>query len=149
MMTNARWPNAKFSDKSIFDGKRWPTMAEGSGKGHVVNQGQSLPNTGINMNGALAILNIGSFETFVAKVKGHEAGKNKFDFHDTFGKYHFSHDRARYFLEDKLELLDAEEEWFFNKTSNMLYVYPPNGTEPSQAELRGKVQSYALSLIHI
>ena len=146
MMTNARWPNAKWSDKSIFDGKRWPMMAEGSGKGHVVNQGRSLADTGINMNGAMAILNIGSFETFVAKVEGHEAGMNKFNFHDTFGDYHFSHDRARYFLEDKLELLDAEEEWFFNKTSKMLYVYPPNGTDPSQAELRGKVQSYAFVL---
>ena len=80
MMTNARWPNAKWSDKSIFDGKRWPGMASQSKPGHVVNLGDSLKDTGINMDGAMAILNIGSFETFVAKVEGHKAGKNEFFF---------------------------------------------------------------------
>ena len=118
-------------------------MAKGSGKGHVVNLGKSLAETGIDMTGALAILNVGSFETFVAKVEGHSAGANQFGFKDTFGDYHFSHDRARYFLEDKLELLDAEEEWFFNKTSSMLYIHPQNGTDLSDAVLRGKVMSYA------
>eukprot|EP00111_Clytia_hemisphaerica_P016485 TCONS_00048859-protein len=142
MMTNARWPNAKWSDKTIFDGKRWPTLAEGSRSGLIINKGRSLADTGIDMTGALAILNIGSFETFVAKVENHRAGKNQFNFKDTFGDYHFSHDRSRYFLEDKLELLDAEEEWFFNKTDKMLYMYPPQGQKPYDVELRGKVQSY-------
>jgi len=145
MMTNARWPNAKWSDKSIFDGKRWPGLALGSGPGHVINLGNSLADTDINMNDALAILNIGSFETFVAKVEGHSAGKNEFFFNDTFGDYHFDHGRSRYFLEDKLDLLDAEEEWFFDKTNKTLYMYPPKGRHPSEVDLRGKVQSYAFT----
>ena len=59
----------------------------------------------------MAILNIGSFQTFVAKVENHAAYSNKFNFKDTFGGYNFKYIRSIYFLEDKLELLDSPEEW--------------------------------------
>lgn len=145
MMTNARWPNAKWSDKSIFNGRLWSRLASGSGHGYIKNLGPSLSETNINMSDALAVMNIGSFETFVAKVEGHAAGKNDFYFKDTFGDYHFSHDRSRYFLEDKLDLLDFEEEWYYNKDTSIVYMIPPKGIHPLEATLRGKVQSYVFT----
>lgn len=144
MMTNARWPNGKWSDKSIFLGTKWPTLSETSKRGLIVNKGNSLANTNINMTDALAILNIGSFNTFVAKVKNHKAKSNRFQFDDNFGSFHFKPKRSRYFLEDKLELLDSPEEWFYDQKSKYLHLWTPKGTSPENSKLRGKVQSYAM-----
>ena len=145
-MTNARWPNAKWSDKSLFNGTIWPGVAATSKRGFIVNKGNGLAKTKINMTDAIAILNIGSFNTFVAKVKNHKAGQNSFSFDDTFGKYHFKPGRSRYFLEDKLDLLDAPEEWFYDKVSGFLHIWTPNGSSPKDSKLRGKVQSYGITI---
>ena len=113
----------------------------------MVNRDDSLSKTQIDMTGAMAILNIGSFVTFVAKVKSHKAGMNKFTYNDTFGKYSFKPKNSIYFLEDKLELLDSAEEWFYDKTSKMLYMWTPEGLNPAKyKEIRGKVQSYAFQI---
>lgn len=146
MMTNARWPNAKWSDKSLFNGTIWPGVAATSKRGFIVNKGNGLAKTKIDMTDAIAILNIGSFNTFVAKVKNHKAGQNSFSFDDTFGKYHFKPRRSRYFLEDKLDLLDAPEEWFYDKASGFLHIWTPNGSSPKDSKLRGKVQSYGITI---
>jgi len=147
MMTNARWPNAKWSDKSIFNGKLWARLARGSKQGGtIVDKGGRLKSTGLNMTGAVAILNIGSFTTFVAIVENHTANSDRFDFKDTFGGYNFKIDRSQYFLEDKLELLDAPEEWYFDVKSKDLYIWTPNGNSPYGSNLRGKAQSYVFQL---
>ncbi|XP_057290464.1 uncharacterized protein LOC130613156 [Hydractinia symbiolongicarpus] len=146
MMTNARWPNAKWSDKTIFNGTLWSGLSKSSKRGLIVNKGDGLKKTNIDMTGAMAILNIGSFNTFVAKVKHHKANTNTFTFDDTFGDYHFKPERSRYFLEDKLELLDTAEEWFYDKNTSILYVWTPTGESPAGFKLRGKTQSYAMQI---
>lgn len=146
MMTNARWPNAKWSDKTIFNGTLWSGLSKSSKRGLIVNKGDSLKKTNIDMTDAMAILNIGSFNTFVAKVRHHKANTNTFTFDDTFGDYHFKPERSRYFLEDKLELLDTAEEWFYDKNTSILYVWIPTGKSPTAFKLRGKTQSYAMQI---
>ena len=161
MMTNARWPNAKWSDKSIFYGKNWaavggnwkfPLSMRGIdnkydlGTGKIFNNDTSLEDSNIDMTGAMAVMNIGSFLTFVAKVKNHKKGANSFEFDDDFGDYPFKAQKSIYFLEDKLELLDAPEEWFYDKKTQMLYLWTPDGTMPETDKVRGKVQTYAFKI---
>jgi parallel beta-helix repeat protein len=38
-----------------------------------------------------------------------------------------------YILENKLELVDTPGEWFYNTTTQTLYLYPPVGINPTQA----------------
>ncbi|XP_066920043.1 uncharacterized protein [Clytia hemisphaerica] len=146
MMTNARWPNAKWSDRSIFKGSLWAKLDNASKKGYMVNKGRSLAQTNINMTNAVAVLNIGSFNTFVAKVEDHQAGQNWFNYKDTFNNDKFKPSISKYFIEDKLELLDTPEEWFYNQETKTLYVWMPNGDSPRDHELRGKVQTYAMEI---
>ena len=149
MMTNARWPNAKWSDKSIFDGvNRWAKMDwRESEPGKITHINDKLKDSGLNMTGAIGILNIGSWNSFMAKVDSHTPGTSTFTYTDTFGPYKEKWRKAKYYLEDKLELLDAPEEWFFDKDTNMVYFIPPKGSKFNErTSLRGKVMTYAMTI---
>ena len=149
MMTNARWPNALWSDKTVFLNSHWAKSARSSTRGRMVDN--SIPNlaaSGLNATGAMAILNIGSFNTFTAIVKNHTPGQNFFTYDDTFGDINFNPRRIRnqYFLEDKLEFLDVAGEWFYDNTSKTVYVKTPDGASPA-GRIHGKVQASMPSCI--
>ena len=152
MMTNARWPNAKWSDQTVFDGDKWAGVGENSHidlvneEGTIENRGSGLKDADIDMTDAIAVLNIGKWNTFVTKVKHHDPTNNFFTYHHTFGDFEIETGLSRYFLEDKVELLDVAEEWHFDKGSKILSFIPPEGTDMSKANLRGKVQSYAIKI---
>ena len=148
MMTNARWPNANWSEKTVFDGQNhWAKTSTESSRGKIVNRGTSLEESGLNMTGGMAILNIGSWNTFVAEVDWHVPGQNSFTYNDTFGKISFNVKKGRYFVESKRELLDAPEEWFYDKDTGVLYFIPPDGhVFDANTKLRGKVQTYAMTI---
>ena len=86
----------------------------------------------------MAILNIGSFNTFTAIVKNHKTGQSSFTYADTFGQFKFKASHNQYFLEDKLEFLDITGEWFYDKTKKIVYVKTPDGQSP-EGRIRGKV----------
>lgn len=172
MLTNARWPNAPWDeskeDMPIFDGKNWAYLETTSSIPKIPQDRENTivlarekknakdtrvpwPNLPSNIEGAMAILNIGSFNTFVSKVK--TADNKKFTYDHTFGKVHYKAMKSRFFLEDKLSLLDDEREWFYEKGTDAqgngvrnLYVYLPNGREPLAGQLRGKTQTYAFEV---
>ncbi len=146
MMTNARWPNSLWSDRSIFNGSLWADLDDNSVRGNIINKGDSLAASKLNMTGAMAVLNIGSYCTFVAKAEEHWPGKNSFKYKDTFGDVHFTAKISRYYMEDKLELLDQAEEWFFDNGTKMLYLWTKNNDSPANHEVRGKVQTYAIKI---
>lgn len=139
MMTNARWPDSLWSDKTIFLNKFWGKSAKRSRRGKMIDNGeQNLAGSGLNATGAMAILNIGSFNTFTAIVKSHTTGQNFFTYHDTFGKIDFKPFQNQYFLEDKLEFLNKAGEWFYNKNTKTVYVKTLDGKSP-EGRIRGKV----------
>jgi len=168
MLTNARWPNANWDeskvDMPIFDGSNWayidktlakevPSTLDGSEEGIIKlatkkrnarDTRNILPEFPDDIDGAMAILNIGSFNTFVSKVKS--STKKSFKYVHTFGKIHFKWVKSRFFLEDKLSLLDDQREWFFDKVNKKLYVWLPSDEAPSANTLRGKTQSYAFEI---
>lgn len=147
MMTNARWPNALWSDFTVFNNSYWGKSALSSTPSKMIDNGvKNLAGSGVNATGAMAILNIGSFNTYVAKVLSHKPGQNFFTYNNTFGNHHFKTKLNQYFLEDKLELLDQPGEWYYDKTSHTLYVWNYDGLRPNKHILRGKTQTYAFQI---
>ena len=155
----ARWPNAKFSDESIWDNdNHWAkgtidddenaysngTMIDDP---YTNDQGESinLSSQGFDLDQtnkeAIAILNTGSFRTWSRKVTSHSGGT--FNYATTPGwktKHHY------YYLEGRLEFLDSAGEWFFDTADSMLYLWPENNANPKDLDIRGKVQSYAFNI---
>jgi len=149
-MVMARWPNANFADSSIWDKENhWGhgTIDDNSDaydNGTLIGapyEGVDLAGSGLNITNAIAILNVGSFKTWTRRVLTHNG--NTFTYDPVPGWKTKHHD---YFLEGKLEFLDTEGEWFFETTMDTLYFYPPNGMDPNEMHIRGKVQSYAFEI---
>ena len=88
---------------------------------------QNLAGSGLNVTGAMAILNIGSFNTFTAIVKSHTTGQGFFTYDDTFGNINFKPFQNQYFLEDKLEFLNKAGEWLYDKNTKTVYVKTLDG----------------------
>ena len=145
LLTAARWPNALWSDKTVFNSSYWRPTLEGSDRGTVVDE--ALAESGLDMTGAMAILNIGSWQTYVAEVISHGKGNNKFSYNDTFGEIDFKVDHNQYYLEGSLALLDAPEEWHYDQASQTLRVIPPEGRGCSQmTSLKGRTIDYGLTI---
>ena len=149
-MVMARWPNANFADSSIWDKENhWghgtiDDDPEAYDNGTLIDapyEGVDLAGSGLNITNAIAILNVGSFKTWTRRVLTHNG--NTFTYDPVPGWKTKHHD---YFLEGKLEFLDTEGEWFFETTMDTLYFYPPNGMDPNEMHIRGKVQSYAFGI---
>jgi len=149
-MVMARWPNAGFVDGSIWDQEEhWAHGDENeSVNGTEVDDphsGADLTSLSFSIEGALAVMNIGSFRTWTRSVDSHGAGNNSFTYAPVpesayRTKHHY------YFLEKKLEFLDQESEWFFNHETNELYFWPPDNADPNNLNIRGKVQSYSFQI---
>ncbi|MDP6637273.1 MAG: right-handed parallel beta-helix repeat-containing protein [Phycisphaerae bacterium] len=144
MMIPARWPDAFLHDDSIWDmeGSRAqgdPTSPNGTLRDKPVGK-RGLAASGFDADGAVAILNVGSWMTYARKVTGHEPGSGGFAYKKApvfRPKHHY------YYLEGKLDLLDAEREWFYDRDAGALYLWAPGGKAPGKA-VRGKTQSYAI-----
>lgn len=144
LMVPARWPNANFEDGSIWDQKNW---GYGSRKNIADGQWTDRPHedidlaaSGLDMTGAMAILNSGSWKTWTRRVTNHLAGSSTFFYAKT--PRHMARDQ-HYFMECKLNLLDTEGEWFFDPATKELYLWAPGGGVP-RGDIRAKVQDYAL-----
>ncbi|VGO16896.1 hypothetical protein PDESU_05488 [Pontiella desulfatans] len=146
VMISARWPNANFDDGSIWDKSSWAEGDESaSSNGLAVDDphdGIDLAASGLDMTGAMAILNIGSWKTWTREVATHTAGSNSFTYAPATTYLTYSH---YYYLEGKLNLLDAEKEWFFDTATKTLYLWVPGGGSPS-GDIRGKTQTYAFNI---
>ena len=151
LMTSARWPNSKWSDKSIFDNKYWRPCPD-SERGTIVDD--ALAEANMNFTGAMAILNVGSWQTWVREVLHHEPGNNNFTYNDDFGNINFKN--QQYYLEASMELLDSPEEWFYDMNTKILHLIMPNSTEEvntcpdtdeSEDILRGRTLDNVLEII--
>jgi len=157
----ARWPNAKFSDGTIWDNDNY--WAKGTidddenaySNGSIIDDPYtnaagtliSLGSTGFDLDEtnkqAIAILNLGSFRTWSRIVTSHSG--NTFNYTSVPNwktKHHY------YYLEGRKEFLDQEGEWWYDTFNNndSLYYFTANGVDPNKLDFRGKVQSYAFSI---
>ncbi|GEM_PF-592204 len=154
-MMPARWPNASFADGSVYNKTHhWAhgTIDDGPNysNGELIDAGavegghEGLITSGIDPVGAIAVLNVGSFRTW---------SRNITSFNDTTGMIGYDpvpsnewktkhHD---YFLQGKLELLDAPGEWFFDAQNKTLFLIPLNGEDPTTLDVRVKTMAYAFT----
>ena len=51
-----------------------------------------------------------------------------------------------YYLENKLEYLNTENEWFFDNTTKQLYVWLTNSRVPDLDSITAKTQSYTFNI---
>ena len=158
MMTNARWPDAKWSDKTVFQGDQWAQVHEDVKKGSdrkMINKDSSLGDLDLNLDGAMAVMNIGKWNTFVAQIK-HNSGDNEFTYDNEFRgwdakknifkEFKIDAGHSRYFLEDHMALLNAQEEWFYRQRDQKLFFIPNNDFNKDTTVFRGKTQTYALTI---
>jgi hypothetical protein len=54
--------------------------------------------------------------------------------------------RSRYYIFNKLSLLDTEGEWFHDKTANLLYIWCPRNENPAAKNIEAKKREYAFNL---
>lgn len=150
----ARWPNAYRSDDSLWDQDH--TWAHGTHtndgneyeNGVLIDSpqnGHSLEDDYGNVTGAIAILNIGSFRTWSRRVTSHNGDTITFD---PVPSSEWKTKHHKYFLEGKLEFLDSAGEWLYDKTTQVIYFWPPNNMDPSTLDIRGKTRSYIFLAEH-
>ena len=130
-MVMARWPNGNFTDKSIYTWDSWASGIEDSTAGFpdgsyngfelVDSSHRDLGATGLNLTGAIGIMNVGSFKTFNREIT-HNVQDNFF-YYDSIPKNAYRDKHHHFFVEGKLELLNQANEWFYDTTSKTLYLY--------------------------
>lgn len=145
----------------------WGKAAKESERGNITDDGTlDLAGSGIDATGAMAILNIGSFDTYVRKVNleisnninrrinnsfqvlYHQPGSPSFTYNDDLGNIHWNPRFNQYYFEASLDLLDNPGEWFFDVTTRILHLIPSSGKCPdtSSKNLRGRTLDYGLTI---
>ena len=189
MMTNARWPNALWTDlqnhqtksqdrwkgvvwtdpedpntgvPKVFYNDYWAkhatenkTQTPGKMTDKKTNGTSPLAASGLNMEGAMAILNIGSFNTWHRKITGHKKNQDFFlyDDHHINNEGHTGTGIAQYYIDSKKELLDNPGEWFYKtkstKRGKLRFMPPTNGSCPESTsdKVRARVIDYSIRVI--
>jgi parallel beta-helix repeat protein len=126
-LTLARWPN---SGVAIVDG------AVGSGAG-ITDADLSAPNG--QWAGATAAVRTTRYTIERRTVAASNGTQILFD--APTDNTAWNGDGWGYHLENKLNLLDAPGEWYHDRAANRLYVWLPNGADPSTAVIQGTIRS--------
>lgn len=197
MVTAARWPNAHMTDAHFWNQTvTYRKLAPSSRFGYSVDERptgeitrpnrlrdegalqraaalidslnvQTLAETNVDMTGAIAILNIGSWMSWAQYIDSHEAGTGSFTYSTDFSSQldaawnnkvqatagnpdfwntkNTRHGQGHYFIEGK-QCLDAPNEWWYDHESGMVYVIPPQGRQIDQIEFRGKHATYVVEM---
>ena len=155
----ARWPNAQFSDETVFNRSYW---AEGTltSNNNAYTQGwltdagpeagvhsglnETINATGLDPVGAIAILNLGSFRSNSREITGWNSANGTFSYDSSGVSWKNKH--HAYFLEGKRELIDVDGEWWFDNANSRLHYKTPGGLDANNLDLRVKVQPFAISV---
>lgn len=133
LMTPARWPDMPFSRK--WNDETFRASAKGSQLGLMVDP--ALAESGRDWSGALAVLNVGSFQTFRRRVLQHKAGSDRFAYsvnpnESLGGAGNHPVGMDRYCLFGR-HALDHPGEWFYDADQKTLLVIPPVGVDLNDA----------------
>lgn len=139
-MMPARWPNASLEDLSVWNQQdTWAKVVYSTSKTDFTDQPTShsdLQALGFSVQGAIAVMNVGSFKSYAREILSHQAGSANFTVGAVGNRKAANY--QYYFLEGALELLDAAGEWYLDVDNNMLYAWGD-----TNATWRGKTQDYA------
>ena len=145
-MVMARWPNAQFTDKSIYS---WDTWAQGdeslSSNGTVVvdSEFHDMSTLSGALDTAHAILNLGSFRTWNSKID--HTQENSFTYDRSIPDAQYKDKHHYFFVEGDFDLLDTINEWYHNPQTGELWVMT-DGTNPNELEVKGKTSTYSINI---
>ena len=161
-MVNARWPNAQFYDDSIFSHSTWAEGDEGDNSNPNSVAGslqidEDIHNPGsLNLQNSIGILNIGSFKTETVQITDHTQNvgaddvitytHNTSSSDDSVYKTTYKDKHHYYYFEGKLDFLDTNNEWFHDKSNNILYLLPDDGSDPSNRSIKAKTTDFRITL---
>ncbi|WP_435274130.1 putative Ig domain-containing protein [Psychrobium sp. nBUS_13] len=143
MMMNARWPNARFDDGSVYTRESWALGLDASTtNGHIDTDPSvhDLAATNIDASNAVIIANTRHFDTYTRKVTAHSAGTNVIE-HETTPFFWGS--KSYYYLQGALSLLDQNKEWHID-SKNTVYFWAEDGQKPS-GNIRGRNQQFVIN----
>ena len=143
MMMNARWPNARFDDGSVYTRGIWAkALDDTTTNGHIYTDPSvhDLAGTNIDATGAVVIANNRQFDSYTRNVTSHSAGQGAFE-HDATSNFMSKH--IYYYLQGALSLLDQDKEWHIDTTTNTVYFWDPSGDIPT-GTFRGRNQQLVI-----
>ncbi|MGB2018447.1 MAG: hypothetical protein ACPHX2_07880, partial [Candidatus Poseidoniaceae archaeon] len=155
----ARWPNAQFSDETVFNRSYWAEgTLTGSNNAYTIGWltdagpeagvhtglNETVNATGLDPVGAIAVMNLGSFRSNSRIITDWNPNNGTFAYDGDGVGWKTKH--HAYFLEGKRELIDQDGEWWFNTTNNRLHYKTPSGQDANDLDLRVKVQPFAISV---
>ena len=137
MMTPARWPNMSWNER--WENSKWPKAEADSSYGTLVDS--NLASSNLDFTGCVAILNIGSWQTFRRVITKHQKGRDRFNYktdpNSRLVKVSHPAEIDRYCIYGEAAL-DAPGEWFYDDASQALTLYPPEGRNPRQLMIESK-----------
>jgi len=143
MMMNARWPNARFDDGSVYSRDSWALGLDATTTNGHIDTDPSVHDLGaanIDASNAVIIANTRHFNSYTRKVTAHSAGSNVLDHGVT---PFFWGTKSYYYLQGALSLLDENKEWHIDATNNVAYFWAPDGKKPS-GDIRGRNQQFVI-----
>lgn len=166
MAVVARWPNVtvghptdemtlKADGRSAEEGTWWDLngtwghmdggWTETSGDATMVNDSsyKKLSNLGKSIAGGSVILNFHSETQFSRNITTHTAGTESFDYDRVKRPYDKS--QGHFMIEHK-NALDMPGEWYYDKDTNEVWLWPEDGLDPTGKDIRGKTSTYAFEL---
>ena len=115
------------------------------------DQPASLASTGKDFTGGYAVLNIGHWLTWTRPITKHDAGSDNFHYctNNFFARYaqydNVKHKFSSYHIIG-LAALDQENEFWYDKDAKMVYYKPPQGMDPNEMDLSGRVRDFGIDL---
>ena len=113
---------------------------------NFVTSQQTLSNT-FTLANSIVNLNVGSFKSYTKVVNSQtlDSGNSLIRLgYDNVALWKEKH--HYYYLENKLEFLNSENEWYFDNSTKYLYVWLQGDAVPSLTNVRAKTQSYSLNV---
>jgi hypothetical protein len=170
MQVIARWPNAtthpidpfqrKPGSHQAVDGTWWSKEttwanadASGTENGIVENNTayHDLAATGKDFTGGsvlLCVLEQGGDGNQERTIVGHSEGSNSFSHPVLYPPKPSKayRDNGKFYLIEHLDVLDQEEEWYYIDSTNTIYLWPKNGTDPASLSIRGRNISRSIEI---
>ena len=95
--------------------------------------GQNLNDTGYNLSGAVAVLNLWQCDTAAQHVLSHAPGTSAFTYNATHQRHcdSLQFDKSRYYVEGPRELMDSPTEWSYDQALGRTYLWTRDGEPPA------------------
>ena len=167
---NARYPSAQWDNDAVYNLDNWghgyydkstngdipyvngEIIDYSNNKVDLYNYVKNIKqniDSNFDLNGVIANLNVGSYKTFtkiISNMNINDTDKTITLSYPTVDLWKTKH--HYYYLENHLQFLNSQNEWFFDTNDNYLYVRLTNDVHPNSVQIRAKFQTYAFNIIN-